>query len=244
MDFQQPMPLSSIRNSKRLSGSGQLIGWSVFGSLVVAGFVFGVVMGYDRPKAIAIAKAPKEADAPKVDSPKTEAPKADGAKPKTGPETFVPVQPITASKDNSAPKPVVVVKEDPKPMAPVAVKPKDDPKPPMPVVATPPKTDPPAKKEELKAVSFKTEVLPILRTHCLNCHGGGKGKPKGNVDLTTLAKLKNSQSPGKILVPGQPDKSDVYTSITERDMPDGGKPKPSQQELKIIENWIRSGAKE
>ncbi len=99
-------------------------------------------------------------------------------------------------------------------------------------------------KEEMKAISFKESVRPILVTHCLNCHGGGKGKPKGDIDMTTLDKLKKSPSPGKILVPGKPEQSDIYTSITERDMPDGGKPKPSTQELLILKNWILSGAKE
>jgi hypothetical protein len=53
-----------------------------------------------------------------------------------------------------------------------------------------------------------------------------------------------SQSPGKIVVPGKPEQSDIYTSITEREMPSGGKPKPSEKELLVLKNWILSGAKE
>ncbi len=88
-----------------------------------------------------------------------------------------------------------------------------------------------------------THVIPILRTHCLNCHGAA-GKPRGDVDLTTLAKLMKSPSPDKILVPGKPEESDFYTSITQRDMPGGGKPKPSDKELLVLKNWILTGAKE
>jgi hypothetical protein len=134
---------------------------------------------------------------------------------------------------------------DPKPPMPtIKVPPAVDPKPAPPIATVTPKTETPPKKEEFKAVSFKTDVLPILRRHCLDCHGGGKGKPKGDIDLTTLAKIMKSPSPGKILVPGKPDQSDIYTSITERDMPDGGKPKPSKEEQLVLKNWILSGAKE
>ncbi|HEV3440573.1 MAG TPA: c-type cytochrome domain-containing protein, partial [Gemmata sp.] len=143
-----------------------------------------------------------------------------------------PTQPVTITPNETpAPKP---------PMPMVTTPPKVDPKPPMPVVSIPPKTDPP---KDIKAISFKTEVLPILRTHCLNCHGA-VGKPKGDVDLTSFVKLMKSQSPGKIVVPGKPEQSDIYTSITEREMPSGGKPKPSEKELLVLKNWILSGAKE
>ena len=54
----------------------------------------------------------------------------------------------------------------------------------------------------------------------------------------------DDEKPGKILVPGKPDQSDVYTSITEREMPDQGRPKPKPQELMKLRNWILQGAKE
>jgi hypothetical protein len=118
--------------------------------------------------------------------------------------------------------------------------PKVDPKPTTPVTTTPPK-DPP-KNDNLKPVSFKTDVMPILRTHCLNCHGN-VGKPKGDVDLRTIASLMKSTSPDKMLVIGKPEESDFYTSITKRDMPQN-KPKPSDKEILVLKNWILTGAKE
>ena len=69
----------------------------------------------------------------------------------------------------------------------------DEPKVEPPKVETP-KIDmpPPPKKNEPKTpeltpVSFQKDVLPIFRTYCLNCHGSGTGKPKGDVDLRTVA---------------------------------------------------------
>jgi hypothetical protein len=94
-----------------------------------------------------------------------------------------------------------------------------------------------------KAVVFK-EVQPILRTHCGNCHGLA-GKPKGGVDLTSVAAMKKGDKNGDpVLVPGNPDKSTVYESITAGRMPDGGKPAPSEKELKLLRDWIAGGAKE
>jgi protein TonB len=259
MAFQSLGPTEPRENSTRistsqpLSQSGQLIGWGVYGTLLVIGFGFGIVTGYERPKTIAQAKASPDKDQPSSDIPKPDT----KTTPKSTPSSDTPQTPPTGSpKDTTSTTPAVTpktkvdtkppmpFKTDPKPPLPTTTTPpKVDPKPPMPTTTTPPKTDSP-KKEDLKAVSFKTDVLPILRRHCLDCHGGGKGKPKGNVDLTTIAKIMASPSPGKALVPGKPEQSDIYTSITEREMPDGGKPKPSKEDLLILKNWILTGAKE
>ena len=210
-----PIPVSTT-----LSSTGQLIGWAVFGGLVLAGFLFGVVVGYESPKPVVVAKANSE-------SPRTPEPAAPKlAEPKK--EQSPPSQPVPPVKKAAESPP----KEDP---------PKVDP----PRINT--QTAVPAKKVEpkpktLAPVSFRTEVLPILRTHCLNCHGAGTGKPKADVNLTSIASM--GRSPGKILVPGKPEESDVYTSITEREMPDGGRPKPTAKELMTLRNWILTGAKE
>jgi hypothetical protein len=50
-----PVPASTA-----LSSTGQLIGWAVFGGLVLAGFLFGVVVGYESPKQLVVAKANSE----------------------------------------------------------------------------------------------------------------------------------------------------------------------------------------
>jgi protein TonB len=116
----------------------------------------------------------------------------------------------------------------------VTIKPKDpDPKP----------KEPDPKKPDVKAVSYK-EVAPILRTYCGNCHGQ-VGKPKGGVDLRSFAAIKKGDENGKALVvPGNPEKSPLYESITAGRMPDGGKTPPNPKELQLLHDWIASGAKE
>jgi periplasmic protein TonB len=220
-------PTAPSDSPSQLSHSGQLIGWAVFGGLVLAGFVFGVVVGYDSPRPVVTAKAKKETPKP---AETTEPKKEPAAKPAVGqtPLKKVDEPPVLTNPPKvdsvTVPRPAasLVKKVD---SSSIKAEPKIEPK-----VAT------------LTPVSFQKEVLPILRAHCLNCHGGGTGKPKGDVNLTSIAAMR--RSPGKILVPGKPGESDVYTSITERDMPDGGRPKPTSRELETLRNWILSGAKE
>jgi Planctomycete cytochrome C len=208
-----------VPDSPTLSSTGQLIGWAVFGALVLAGFLFGVVVGYESPKPVVVAKANSEP--PRTPEPAAPTP----AEPKK--EQSLPAKPAPPVKkaDESPPK------DDP---------PKVDPPKIITQAAPPKKVEP--KPKTLAPVSFRTDVLPILRTHCLNCHGAGTGKPKADVNLTSIASM--TRSPGKILVPGKPEESDVYTSITEREMPDGGRPKPTAKELMTLRNWILTGAKE
>jgi len=216
-------PLDQPERPVGLSMSGQMIGWAVFGGLVLVGFFFGIVTGYERPKGVAVSSAPKEKESPKPETPKP-TPKVT---PEVQPSPTTPNPWVTPPKEDTTPK-----NETPK---------IDPPK------IDPPKIDSPPKKEEPKSevvipVSFRKDVVPILRKHCFECHGDGKGKPKGDVDLTSIAKM--MKSPGKILVPGKPEQSDVYTSITQREMPDQGRPKPKPDELLVLKNWILSGAKE
>jgi hypothetical protein len=216
MKHKTPIPVPA---STTLSSTGQLIGWGVFGGLVLAGFLFGIVVGYESPKPVVVAKANSE-------SPRTPEPAAPTpAEPKK--EHLPPAKAELPVKktDESPPK------DDPPKVAPPKI---------ITQAAPPKKVEP--KPKTLAPVSFRADVLPILRTHCLNCHGAGTGKPKADVNLTSIASM--TRSPGKILVPGKPEESDVYTSITEREMPDGGRPKPTAKELITLRNWILTGAKE
>jgi hypothetical protein len=151
--------------SGRLSQSGQLIGWAVYGSLMVVAFMFGIVTGYDQPKTITIAKLPKEKDNPKAESQKADTPKPN-VKPSAEPNP--PAQPIVTAPIVTAPKntpaaPVVnnSPKVEPKPTQPAVTTP---PKPPTTIAAVPPKVETPPKKEDLKPVSFKTDVIRVSVT--------------------------------------------------------------------------------
>jgi hypothetical protein len=203
----------------RLSQNGQLIGLAIYGGLLLVGFFFGIVTGYESPVVV----VKKEKEPPKPEAPKTEPPKV---MPKITPNP----EPGPEPKKNPEPEPP---KPEPKKVEPKPEPKKADPTPPEPKgTAGTPGTG--------VAISFEKNVKPILRTYCFNCHGA-TGKPKGDVDLTSLAKILDPNNP-PILKPGNPKGSAIYTTIEDMAMPPDG-PRPGKQETELIKNWILGGAK-
>lgn len=97
------------------------------------------------------------------------------------------------------------------------------------------------------AVDYKSQVVPILRIKCYECHSVAKGKEKGDVALDTDEKLKAAMGPGGHIVPGDPGKSTMYLNLKLPDddddvMPPKGKNRLNDAELAIIEGWIKEGA--
>ena len=96
------------------------------------------------------------------------------------------------------------------------------------------------------AALTQENVLPILFTRCVVCHGGRTRK--GGLDLRTRhAMLKGGKS-GPAIVPGKPDKSLLIKRIHDRDMPppkllvDFGIRPVEAGELETIRRWIAAGA--
>lgn len=202
----------------QLSSNGHWVFGSIFAVLTLIGFSFGVWAGAAKTKAPEVAEAkPKEPSEKPVEKP---VPKP------VVPPTVVPPKTEPPVADPPKPDPV-----KPEPIKSEPVKP-DSPKP------VPPKTEPP--KPPAKAVVFK-EVSSILRAYCADCHGAA-GKAKGDVDVTSVAKLLKSKGPP--LVAGKPDQSSLYLSIKSGDMPPDGKKGPSEKELQLLYDWIAGGAKE
>ena len=212
----------------QLSSNGHWVFGSIFAGLTLIGFSFGVWAGASKTKAPEVAEVkPKEPSEKPVEKPVQKA---------VVPPAVVPPKAETPVADPPKPDP-----PKPDPIKPEPVKPdppKPDPPKPDPVKPVPPKTEPP--KPPAKPVVFK-EVVPILRTYCFDCHGAA-GKPKGEVDVTTVAKLLKSKGPP--LVAGKPDQSSLYLSVKSGDMPPDGKKGPSEKELQLLYDWIAGGAKE
>jgi hypothetical protein len=197
----------------RLSPNGQMAWIGVFGFLVLVGFFFGIVTGYDSPKP-AVVKVQKE----KAPEPPRPAPKV--VPPKPEPKAEPKVEP----KEEPRPEPK---KEEPKP----------EPKKEEPKVVEPPKVEP---TPATVTVSFDKQVKPILMRYCGNCHGNA-GKPKGDVDLRTLAAITDPKNP-PILKPGDPKGSAILATIEDMSMPPNG-PRPGKGETDVIREWIKGGAK-
>jgi|GEM_PF-2879448 len=215
--FEEPTP------SGQLSTEGQWLFGALYAVLVVLGFGFGVWAGVSKSKPVEVADN-------KPSDKQPEKPKAPVVTPPTSTPTPPATTPVVTKPPEPEPEPEPKPKEpEPKP------KPKDDPKP-------PPVVEP--KKPDVKAVSFK-EIKPILVGYCGNCHGSA-GKAKGGVNLLTVAAIMKGGENGDILKAGDPKKSKLYTLMlpdSDNLMPPNGKG-PNEKELKLIHDWILSGAKE
>lgn len=87
---------------------------------------------------------------------------------------------------------------------------------------------------------YERDVLPILHSHCLQCHGGLHRK--GKLDLRTAGAALHGGSSGKVIVPGDPNASLLWKTIASDEMPKGPT-KVSVEHKEIIRRWIADGAK-
>jgi uncharacterized membrane protein len=95
------------------------------------------------------------------------------------------------------------------------------------------------------AADFDHDIAPILRDYCLRCHGGEK--TKGKLSLKSRSDALKEAANGVSLVPGQPDKSTLYTRLVDGDDEDRMPPKKEKQltpeQVKRVHQWIKEGAK-
>ena len=98
----------------------------------------------------------------------------------------------------------------------------------------------------VKAMLTQEDVLPILFTRCVVCHGGRQ--KKGGLDLRTRQSMLTGGKSGPAIVPGKPDESLLVKKIHDRDMPpprllvDFGIRPVEAGEFESIRGWIAAGA--
>jgi mono/diheme cytochrome c family protein len=96
--------------------------------------------------------------------------------------------------------------------------------------------------------SFSEDVLPIFKGRCASCHqSGGAGYEKSGLDLTTYEGLMKGTKFGAMVVPRDPDSSNLMWLLDWRASPEvrmpHGKKKLSICDRNAIRAWIREGAK-
>lgn len=103
---------------------------------------------------------------------------------------------------------------------------------------------------EAPGVDFRTEVLPILKGRCIECHqdsatNAGK-RPKGGLRLDGKHWIMKGTRSGPVIIPGDPDLSTLYELISlDKDDPDLMPPKSdglTAKEIETIRTWIAEGA--
>ena len=95
-------------------------------------------------------------------------------------------------------------------------------------------------------MSYVEDVAPIFRGWCVSCHEpGGQGYNASGLDLTTYDGLMKGTQFGPMVIPGEPDNSNLLVLVEGRAkirMPYGHKPLPACLRQNIW-SWIFEGAK-
>jgi uncharacterized membrane protein len=97
-------------------------------------------------------------------------------------------------------------------------------------------------------VSFKADVQPILQRRCVSCHTPGEqGTQISGLDLTAFDGVMKGTKYGPMVIPGNPDHSNLmwlldWKASPQLRMPHGEQQLPEAERDKI-RVWIRQGAK-
>ncbi len=87
---------------------------------------------------------------------------------------------------------------------------------------------------------YERDILPILKAKCVRCHGDKTRK--GELNLASLAGLREGGESGAVVAPHKVAESPLYEQVFEELMPpDDGEPL-SAEEIKLIGRWIGAGA--
>ncbi len=97
-----------------------------------------------------------------------------------------------------------------------------------------------------RGMSYAEDITPIFHGYCISCHQpGGQGYQASGLDLTSYDSLMRGTRFGPMVIPGQPNVSNLFVLIEGRAalrMPYGHRPLPSCLRQEIW-SWIFEGAK-
>ena len=88
-------------------------------------------------------------------------------------------------------------------------------------------------------VSFANDVLPIIESRCVNCHGGDRTQE--GLDLKTHAALMAGSDNGPVVAPGDAANSLLVELVANQKMPKRG-PKLTPPQVQLITEWVNQGA--
>ena len=96
--------------------------------------------------------------------------------------------------------------------------------------------------------SFSEDIVPIFAGRCVSCHQpGGAGFEKSGLDLTTYEGLMKGTKFGAMVIPRDPESSNLMWLLDWRASPEvrmpHGKKKLSICDRNAIRAWIREGAR-
>ena len=85
--------------------------------------------------------------------------------------------------------------------------------------------------------TFGATVQPILMQYCSACHNASS--PTGGLDATSYSGLVEQTD---VVIPGDPEASVLVQFLEGGVMPPPGNPRPSDEEIAAIRDWVAGGA--
>ncbi|MEK6754682.1 MAG: c-type cytochrome domain-containing protein [Bacteroidota bacterium] len=97
-----------------------------------------------------------------------------------------------------------------------------------------------------KSPTFSKEIFPMIKTYCLPCHLAENENPS-QLALDNYETLVKGGEHGNPIVATKPKESNLYLKLLAdppfgKQMPRSRK-KPTEQEIKVIYDWIEAGGK-
>ena len=147
-----------------------------------------------------------------------------------------PPSPTPASIATKAAPPTKTVAQEPAATAsePVAQAPS-----PTPLPTDEPASPPAEERPPVPDVSFSGDVLPILQSRCVQCHG--PTRVSGDLRLDDYEATMAASESGRSVLPGDAANSLLVELILSGDMPRRG-PRLTPAEIQIITDWVNAGA--
>jgi len=100
---------------------------------------------------------------------------------------------------------------------------------------------------ERHAVDFSRDIRPILTDICFACHGPDENSREGVLRLDLKAEVFSDREGLVAIVPGEPDKSDLYRRLSTTDEDERMPPvdyahQLTQEQIELFRRWIEEGA--
>jgi mono/diheme cytochrome c family protein len=92
-----------------------------------------------------------------------------------------------------------------------------------------------------RPLQYERDVRPIIAANCVGCHGDDK--PKGGLDLRSVASMLRGGKSGPALDPSDARSSLLLERIEQGEMPPGKARKLSAREVSVLRGWIREGVR-
>jgi hypothetical protein len=97
-------------------------------------------------------------------------------------------------------------------------------------------------------VEFNRDIRPIIADNCFACHGPDKNQRKADLRLDVEEEARADRGGYQAIVPGKPDKSELYRRITAEDVNERMPPaksgkKLTKRQIELFRCWIEQGSK-